>query len=78
MNKDAVDKYGALAAARKSSLMTQPEMAEKIGCTVPTLIEWEKDPSKVRIGDFQGIYNSVGADGKAILEKYIDDLFFVR
>ena len=75
MNMEAIEKFGSIAAARKSALLTQPEMAERIGCTTQALLEWEKNPEKLRIKDLVAIYENVGADGKAIIEKYVDDLF---
>lgn len=75
MNQEAIKKYGPLAAARRSSLMSQEKMAEKVGCSVPTLIKMEKRPEDVSLANMGLIYQSVGADGKAIIEKYVNDFF---
>lgn len=36
-----------LAAARKNADMTQPEVAELLGVTVQTLINWEKNRTRI-------------------------------
>lgn len=76
MNMEAAEKFGALAAARKSAVLTQEEMAEKLGCSRPSIVKWEKDPTTIRIKDLQSIYENVGADGKAIIADYVNGLFF--
>ena len=75
MNEKAIKQFGPLAAARKSSLLTQEDMAEKLGCSVPKLINMEKNPDSVPIGTYGKYYHHVGADGKAILERYVNGLF---
>ena len=75
MDKEAVNRLGPLAAARKSSLMSQEKMAEKLGCSVPKLLKMEKNPKDVSLENIGVIYQSVGADGKAIIEQYINEFF---
>lgn len=75
MNTEAIAKLGPFAAARKSSLMSQEQMAAKVGCSLPTLVKMEKNPEEVSLANMGVIYQSVGADGKAIIEKYVNDFF---
>lgn len=72
---DGVKKYGPLGAARKSSLMTQGELAKRLGCSVPTLIELEKHPENITLGQLGKWYQLVRVDGKAIIEQYVNDFF---
>ena len=75
MNMEAIERFGSIAAARKSALLTQEQMAERIGVAKPSIVEWEKHPEMLRIKDLKAIYENVGADGKAILENYVNGLF---
>lgn len=75
MNEQAIKQYGPLAAARKSSLVTQKNMAAKLGCSTTTLVELEKNPEKIDLGTLGRFYQHVGADGKAILERYVNGFF---
>lgn len=77
MNTEAIERYGSIAAARKSALLTQGQMAERIGVTTPSIIEWEKHPDKLRIKDLKAIYENVGVDGKAIIHEFVEGLFLV-
>lgn len=38
-----------LAAARKNAGFTQVEVANKLGITPKTLVEWEKDPGRIKV-----------------------------
>ena len=73
MIEEGIEKYGYLAAARKSSLMTQGELAEKMGCGVSSLVELEKRPDEMTISQLGKVYQLVGVDGKVILEKLVND-----
>lgn len=75
MNEKAVAKFGPLAAARKSSLLNQEEMAGHIGLSVPRLVELEKHPEKISLETLRIILDTVGADGKTIIRQYVDDFF---
>lgn len=75
MNEKAIERLGVFAAARKSSLMSQEEMAGKLNISIPTLLSFEKNPGKTPVEMVGAIYHTVGADGKTIIEKYIDDIF---
>lgn len=75
MNEAAIKKYGPLAAARKSALLSQGDMAKRLGCSVPKLIDMEKDPDSMTLGTLERFYQSVGTDGKAIIERYVNGLF---
>lgn len=72
---EGVRKYGPLGAARKSSLMTQGEFAEKLGCSTPVVVELEKHPESITLDQLGKWYQLVRVDGKAIIERYINDFF---
>lgn len=75
MNTKAIDKLGPIAAARKSSLLSQEDMAARIGVSVPTMVEYEKHPENINLGTLGRIYHNVGVDGKAIIERHLDEIF---
>lgn len=75
MIEEGIKKYGYLAAARKSSLMTQGELAEKMGCGVSRLVELEKNPENMTLQQLGKVYQLVGVDGKVVLEKLVSDFF---
>lgn len=75
MIDEGVKKYGPLGAARKSSLMTQGELAKKLGCSTPTVVELEKHPEKVTLEQLGKVYHLMRVDGKAIIERYVNDFF---
>lgn len=75
MNQEAIKEYGPLAAARRSSLVRQKDMAAKLGCSVGTLVELEKHPEKIDLGTLGRLYQYVGNDGKAIIEQYVNGFF---
>lgn len=74
MNREAVEKCGPIAAARKSALMTQKDMADVVGCTVNTLLRYEKEPELMTVGTLRKIYEAVGKDGRALIWDYLDRL----
>jgi transcriptional regulator with XRE-family HTH domain len=55
-----------LKAARVQAGLTMKQAAEKIGCHVSTIGEWEKDPSKVTAKNMTKIAEAYG-----ILPEYI-------
>lgn len=75
MNQEAIKKFGPLAAARKSSLLSQKQMANKLGITLPTMAKIEKNPEYVNLNDLGIIYQAVGVDGKAIIEQFVNNFF---
>ncbi len=75
MNETAIKKIGPLAAARKSALLNQDDMAARLGISIPTLIDIEKNPENITLGNLGRYYQAVGTDGKAILERYVNDFF---
>lgn len=75
MPDEAQTKYGPLACARKSSLMTQVQFAKRMGCSVPTLIELEKHPENITLEQLGKWYQLVRVDGKAMIEKFVSDFF---
>lgn len=75
MKQETIDRLGPLAAARKSSLMTQQDMADVLGVSVPTLLNYEKEPESAALGDIAKIYRAVGADGREVIKSYLADLF---
>lgn len=66
-----------LAMARISSKMTQEDMAVKLGVSVPVIIRLEKDPCSISIDRLAKWYHACSAEGKAIVEKLIDDHIFL-
>lgn len=64
-----------LADARKSRLWTQAQMAEAIGVSVSTIVKMEKSPDRLTVGELGKWYHAMWPDGKAIIEKWIDDIF---
>lgn len=75
MNKSKVEQIGYLAAARKSALLSQAEMASIIGCSVPTLVSIEKNPKLVSKEVAKSYYANVGEDGKKLLRSNYPDFF---
>lgn len=75
MNEKAIEKYGPLAAARKTALLNQEDMAARLGVSLPKLVDIEKNPSNITLNNLGRYYQAVGADGKAILERYVNDFF---
>lgn len=68
--------YGPLAKARMSGQMLQEDMAEQVKCTVPVIVRLEKHPEQITVERLRRWYHAVPADGKAIIEKFIDDAIF--
>lgn len=66
-----------LAMARISSKMTQEEMAVKLGVSIPVVARLEKDPSSISVDRLAKWYHACGAEGKAIVEKLIDEHIFL-
>ena len=64
-----------LADARKSRLWTQAQMAEAMGCSVPVIVKMEKNPGSVTLDELGRWYHAMWPDGKAIIERYVNDLF---
>ncbi len=75
MIDEGVKKYGPLGAARRSSLMTQGELAAKMGCSTPVIVELEKHPENITLKQLGKLYQLVRVDGKAIIEHYVNDFF---
>lgn len=72
---EGVKKYGPLGAARRSSLMTQGELAKRLGCSTPVIVELEKHPEGITLEQLGKWYQLVRVDGKAIIEQYVNDFF---
>ena len=64
-----------LRDARKSSLMTQSDMAKRLGKSVQTIVEWEKHPDQLPIKTLQDYYNCVGTDGRVWIKEFVDSFF---
>lgn len=75
MYAEAIEKYGVLAAARKSTLINQEDMATILACSVPKMVEIEKDPSLITLGQLGKYYEVVGTDGKEMIKQYVTALF---
>ena len=64
-----------LRDARKSSLMTQADMAKRIGRSVPTIVEIEKRPDQVSISTLRDYYNVCGTDARVWIKEFVDSFF---
>ena len=64
-----------LIQARCESLLTQEEVAEKLGVSMATVCLWEKDPRRMTIGRIRQLYGIVNDRSKVFLEQFIDDIF---
>lgn len=73
--EDSVKEFGPLATARKTALMTQDDLCELLGKSIPTIIALEKNPLSMTLEQLGAIYHAVGTDGKVILEKMVNDIF---
>ena len=69
-------KSSALADARKSSLLTQDQLAERLGCSIMTISNWERNPSGMKLSNLAQWYHAMKPQGKAIIEQYVDDFLF--
>lgn len=70
MNLSKLEKVGPLAAARKSALINQGEMAQKMGVSIGKIGRIEKNPDSVSHDVLMTYWQNVDADGKRILEEY--------
>lgn len=70
-------KQSLLADARDTTLMTQPEFAELVGVSVPTLVRLERHPEKLTLERARVIYELLPDDGKAIMDQLIDCEIFL-
>ena len=70
-----------LKKARKSSLMTQAELAEKIGrergkrIYPRTMVQWEKNPENVPLSVLGSYYNLCGTDAKTWIRDFVCSFF---
>jgi len=65
----------AWSRSRRVSLMTQREMASKLGITASTVNKYENDPAKMTGTFMQRWYNEVSGEGKKILDKEMRHFF---
>ena len=64
-------------SARKMCGMTLEEAADALDVSVPTLIEYQKNPWNMRMSSFFKFYDAVGTDSKALLkEAVVNELNF--
>lgn len=71
-NKRAKD-MGLLAKGRKASLMSQDDMAKKLGTTVQTISAWENNPKVMQLKDLASYYGALKAAGKPFVEQFIEE-----
>ena len=64
-----------LRDARRSSLMTQSDFAKKIGTTVQTVSNKEREPDRMSIRELSKWYSLMGTDGKVWIREYVDSFF---
>ena len=71
-----------LKKARKSSLMTQAEFAEKLllergkSANVRTIVEWEKRPDQVPLSTIQDYYSLCGTDAREWIKDFVSSYFY--
>ncbi len=67
-----------LKAARMASNVHQSELIEILGCSLPTYIAKEKDPSRFTLGEFASIYSRLNPMGqehaRCILGEMLQDV----
>lgn len=64
-----------LRDARKSSLMTQADMAKHLGKSTATIVEWEKRPDQVSLSVLRDYYNACGTDARVWIKEFVDSFF---
>ena len=70
-----------LKKARKSALMTQADFSEALEkkrgrkASVPTIVEWEKDPSKVALSVIGDYYALCSTDAKPWIRDFVMSFF---
>lgn len=64
-----------LKDARKSSLITQADMAKRLGRSTQTIVEWEKRPDKVSLTVLQEYYTACGTDARVWIKEFVDSFF---
>lgn len=62
-----------LEQARKKCGMTLEEAGRAINKTSQCVMNYQKDPMKLRLEDFFNLYRAVGTDSKEIMKKAIND-----
>ena len=67
---------GLLAKARLASHMTQEEMSCELGVSIPVVVKLEKHPNMINVERLSKWYHACSAEGKAIVEKLIDEQIF--
>ena len=73
--KEAGRDMAVLKDARKSSLMTQTDMAKRLGKSTQTIVEWEKRPDQVSITTLRDYYNACGTDARVWIKEFVDSFF---
>lgn len=73
--KKAGRDMAVLRDARKSSLMTQTDMAKRLGRSTQTIVEWEKRPDKVSLTTLRDYYNVCGTDARVWIKEFVDSFF---
>ena len=52
---------------RRARGITQPEMAKRLGISVPTYVRWERKPDNIPVGKAYDIANIIGVDINEII-----------
>lgn len=65
----------AFRDARKSALMTQADLAEKLGVGLNKLAAMEKEPESMTLAQMREWYHLMMPDGKAMIERFVSDCF---
>ena len=64
-----------LKNARRSSLITQDDMAKYLGISVPTIVTKEKDPASCTIHEVAEYYKHISTDGQKAIREWVMSFF---
>ena len=64
-----------IVRARKKSLMTQKDLADKVSTSTATIVAWEKNPDMVSLENLTKIYHSLDNDGRALFIGELNNIF---
>jgi len=64
-----------IAEARKASLMTQEDLARRLGCTAANVSIVERDFGRMTLEQLSGWYGYMSDAGKQIIREYVDNFF---
>lgn len=65
----------SLLQQARATTCTKGVMAEKLGVNYATLKRYEEDPGKVSLRTLACMYHELNPQGKAIIEKMVNEFF---